>query len=133
VSTKLTVAFAALALSIAASPIARGESESDAASSQATQAPKKDKQKKHPPLSELDKLERGNPASVYYKSRKKSTPSPTNAQVDSAESGVPASTDYANRPRSSHNPTNAEINAAETGNPESVDYRKTPQEVLQDN
>jgi len=43
------------------------------------------------------KLERGNPHSVYYKSRKKHAPNPTNAQIDAAETGVPASVDHPNR------------------------------------
>src|SRR6266478_7190808 len=78
------------------------------------------------------KLERGNPHSVYYKSRKKHAPNPTNAQIDATETGNPASVVYDDRKISPHNPTNAEINAAETGNPASVDYGKDPKAVLQE-
>src|SRR3989440_1660812 len=138
---------ATVALSVAGSTVSRAQSTpldeagSQSAGSQTNDSQtrdstkktkKKNKPKKHPGMTKLDKLERGNPASVYYKSRKKHAPNPTNAQIDAAESGSPASVDYANRPISPHNPTNAEINAAETGNPASVDYGKDPKEVLEE-
>ena len=97
---------AAFALSVAGSSAARAQPDSsDASGSQSTDSQtKKKKQKKHPPLTKLEKLERGNPNSVYYKSRKKHAP----------------------------NSSSAEINAAETANPASVDYGKDPAEVLKE-
>src|SRR5438309_6286312 len=101
---------AALALSVAGSTVARAQSTpSDEAGSQTAGSPTNDSQtkdttkktkkkaKKHPGMTKLDKLERGNPDSVYYKSRKKHAPNPTNAQIDAAETGVPASVDHPNR------------------------------------
>jgi len=136
---------AALALSVAGSTVARAQSTpsdeagSQSAGSQTNDSQTKDstkktkkKPKKHPGMTKLDKLERGNPNSVYYKSRKKHAPNPTNAQIDATETGNPASVDYDDRKISPHNPTNAEINAAETGNPASVDYGKDPKEVLKE-
>jgi len=98
VSSKMIVSLIAVfALSVAGSSVARAQSDSSdrsgsqsdsqsaasqTADSQTKKSTKKrkNKQKTHPPLSKLEKLERGNPNSVYYKSRKKHAPNPTNAQ-----------------------------------------------------
>src|SRR6266446_6207068 len=105
---------AALALSVAGSTASRAQATpSDDAGSQsagsqtndsqtkdsAKKAKKKNKPKNHPGMTKLDKLERGNPASVYYKSRKKHAPNPTNAQIEAAETGSPASVDYGKDPK----------------------------------
>ena len=95
-SSKLMLSLiAALAVSVAESSLARGETTStnepgsQTADSQATKPKKTKKVKKHPNKTELDKLERGNPHSVIYKSRKKSAPNPTNEQINAAEKGNP--------------------------------------------
>src|SRR5438132_13468928 len=94
---------AGFSLCVAGAVAARAEStSSDQAAAQTTDSQttppqKKKKEKKHPNKTELDKLERGNPHSVYYKSRKKSAPNPTSAQIQAGETGNPASVDYANR------------------------------------
>ena len=95
---------AALALTVAGSTASRAQSTpSDEAGSQSAgsqtndsqtkdstkKTKKKNKPKKHPGMTKLDKLERGNPASVYYKSRKKHAPNPTNSQIDAAETNNP--------------------------------------------
>lgn len=86
---------AALAVSVAESSLARAETTpstepgSQTADSQATKPKKTKKVKKHPNKTELDKLERGNPHSVIYKSRKKSAPNPTNEQIQAGEKGNP--------------------------------------------
>src|SRR5437588_12729241 len=103
VSSKLIFPLiASFALCVAGSAIAGAEStSSDEAASQTTDSqtppPKKKKSaKKHPNKTELDKLERGKPASVYYKSRTKGAPNPANGEISAAETGAPASGHYGN-------------------------------------
>ncbi len=112
----------ALALSVAGSPLARAESTSsdDGAASQTNDSQTK-ASKKGSKKDSLDALERGNPHSVKYKSRKKSTHNPTNAEIDAAETGNPHSVDFKNREISNHKPTNEEIEAAEKGNPDAIE------------
>ena len=117
----------ALALSVAGSSLARAEStpSDDGAGSQTndsqTKASKKGSKKKGSKKDSLDALERGNPHSVRYKSRKKSTHNPTNAEIDAAETGNPHSVDFKNREISNHKPTNEEIEAGEKGNPDAIE------------
>jgi hypothetical protein len=123
----------ALVLSVAGSSVVQaqnnaseegGAQPADSPSTQSKPKKKSGKLKKHPNKTALDKLERGNPNSVIYKSRKKHAPNPTNAQLQAGETGNPDSVDYGDRSISPDNPTNEEINAAEVGIPDSVDYRK---------
>ena len=93
VSSKLILPLiAGFALCVAGSVAARAESTSSnegaaQTTDSQTKSSKKKKVKKHPNKTELDKLERGNPHSVYYKSRKKSAPNPTNEQIEDGSPG----------------------------------------------
>jgi len=91
---------AAIAVSIAGSSLARAENppasdpgaqtaSPETKQSDPTISKKTGKKKKHANKTELDKLERGNPHSVIYKSRKKTAPNPTNEQVEAGEKGNP--------------------------------------------
>jgi hypothetical protein len=90
-----------LALSLAGSAARAESTSSEEGAGPQTQDPqtndsqkkaskKKGSKKKGPKAKDsLDALERGNPHSVRYKSRKKSTHNPTNAEIEAGETANP--------------------------------------------
>jgi len=96
VSSKLILPLiAGFALCVAGSVAARAEStssnETAAQTTDSQTKPSKKKVKKHPNKTELDKLERGNPHSVYYKSRRRALPTPrTNRSKPARRESRPA-------------------------------------------